>query len=263
MQASEKQSLIRKKLEENINKGKKSLAAYLMLGYPDLETSRRAMIEVAKLGADIIEIGFPFSDPIADGPTIQEAASIALQQGITMNDLWDTAKMISEKTNAVPLVMTYANIPFQYGYEKFCSKALDSGIQGCIFPDMPPKYLPDELIDLHPIYLSSPLTSDSRLHELVNSTTGFLYLISHLGITGEQSNLDTRLTDLVRKVKEINSDLPVLLGFGISDEASVKRAMEMGVDGVIVGSALIKALGKDGDIQKLQALIQVLQKGLN
>ena len=228
MQTSKNQSLIRKRLEENISLGKETLAAYLMLRYPNLETSVKAMLTLANLNVDIIEIYFPFSDPIADGQVIQEAGSVALHQGITINDLWDTAKLISEETNSIPLIMTYANIPFQYGFEKFCQKGLESGLQGVIIPDMPPKYFPDDLVDLHPIYLASPLTSDGRLQELVNSTSGFLYLISHLGITGEKSNLDTRLKSLVDKVKALEAELPVLLGFGISDDKSVKKCNENG-----------------------------------
>lgn len=255
-------SLIRKRLEENINEGKKSMAAYLMLGYPDLKTSTKAMIELTNLGVDIIEIGFPFSDPTADGPVIQAAGATALKKGVTLDDLWDVTNKISKETNSHPLVMTYGNIPFQYGFERFVQKGLSAGLQGVIFPDIPPKHFPKELNQLKPIYLASPLTNDQRLVELVNSTTGFLYLISHLGITGDKSLVDQRLVHLVSKVKKINSDVPVMLGFGISDDKGVANAMKIGVDGVIVGSALIKALGTEGNLQKLRELTILLKKEL-
>lgn len=255
-------SLIRKRLEENIREGKKSMAAYLMLGYPDLKTSIKAMIELTDLGVDIIEIGFPFSDPTADGPVIQAAGATALKQGVTLDDLFNTVHLISKDTNSLPLVMTYGNIPFQYGFDKFIQKGVSSGLQGVIFPDIPPKHFPKELTPLKPIYLASPLTNDQRLEELVNSTTGFLYLVSHLGITGDRSLVDQRLVQLVSKVKKINSDIPVMLGFGISDQNGVTNAMKIGVDGIVVGSALIKAVGKDGNLQKLRELTILLKKEL-
>ena len=194
------QSTIRKRLEENIEEGKKSIATYLMLGYPTLDISVNDMIELAKSGVDIIEIGFPFSDPIADGPTIQHASNVALQHSISIKDLWNTAKIISSQTDSLPLVMTYGNIPFQYGFDKFCTQGIAAGLQGIILPDIPPKHFPDTLHGLHPIFLASPLTNEQRLHELIKNTTGFLYLVSHLGITGQVAEVDLRLRGLVDKV---------------------------------------------------------------
>ena len=249
------QSTIRKRLEENIQAGKKSIATYLMLGYPTLEISVNAMLELASFGVDIIEIGFPFSDPIADGPTIQHASNVALQQGITLKNLWDTVKIISSQTDSLPLVMTYGNIPFQYGFEKFCSQGIAAGLQGIILPDIPPKHFPDTLRGLQPIFLASPLTHEQRLHELIKQTTGFLYLVSHLGITGQVAETDARLRGLVEKIKIIDNNLPVLLGFGISDKKSVRNALNLGVDGIIVGSALINSLTNQTDFSKFHSVM--------
>lgn len=263
MNVLESQSLIRKRLQDNIQKGKKSIATYLMLGYPTLQTSVNAMLELAKFDVDIIEIGFPFSDPIADGPVIQHASTIALQQGVTIENLWDTVSRLSSETNALPLVMTYGNIPYQYGLEKFSKDGRQVGVKGLILPDVPPKYFPQELQALNPIFLASPLTNNNRLQELVNKTTGFLYLVSHLGITGETAQIDSRLIQLIKKIKEIDNTLPKLLGFGISDKYSVRNALNLGSDGIIIGSALIKTLSPKNDFSKLDLLMKEITDELN
>lgn len=255
MNVLENNSLIRKRLQENMQSGKKSIATYLMLGYPDLQKSINAMLELTKFDVDIIEIGFPFSDPIADGPVIQHASNVALQQNVTIENLLDTVKMLSE-TNALPIVMTYGNIPYQYGLEKFCKDGVDAGVKGLILPDIPPKYFPQELHALNPIFLASPLTNINRLQELVNKTTGFLYLVSHLGITGETAQLDSRLIQLIKNIQEIDNTLPKLLGFGISDKKSVRNALNLGSDGIIIGSALIKTLGTQDNFSKLDRLMK-------
>ncbi len=256
MSILENQSLIRKRLHDNISKGKKSIATYLMLGYPDLQSSVNAMIELAKFDIDIIEIGFPFSDPIADGPIIQNASNIALQQGVTIENLWDAVRLITSETKALPLVMTYGNIPYQYGFEKFCRYGVEAGVQGIILPDVPPKYYPQQLQELNPIFLASPLTNATRLQELINKTKGFLYVVSHLGITGETAQLDDRLIQLIKKIKEIDNTLPKLLGFGISNKNSVRNALNLGFDGIIIGSALIKTLDVHDDFSKLHLLME-------
>ena len=253
---------IRTLLQKRIESGHGCFAAYLTLGYPDLETSIEAMVASAKQGVDIIEIGVPFSDPIADGPIIQYTGNYALQQGNKPYHAWKASTEIRKRTSALPIIMTYANIPFHYGYSKFAKKARESGICGLILPDLPLEYYPLELEMLEPIYLVSTLTKKERLRLLAEATNGFLYLISHLGITGEQQAYDTRLRSIIEESKKIDPSLPVLLGFGVHDEKSARNALDLGTDGIIVGSALLKTLGNNGDIGKLEELVHDINQGL-
>lgn len=263
MNVLENQSLIRKRLQEKMKKGEKSIATYLMLGYPDLKTSVNAMLELAKFDVDVIEIGFPFSDPIADGPIIQNAGNIALQHRVTIENLWETVRLLSTETKTLPLVMTYGNIPYQYGLENFSRHGLEAGLKGIILPDMPPKYFPPELQILNPIFLASPITNTKRLEELINKTSGFLYLVSHLGITGETTNLDNRLIQLIKEIKEIDNTLPKFLGFGIKDKDSVRKALNLGSDGIVIGSALIKTLNSKNNYSKLNLFMKEIMNELN
>lgn len=253
---------LRESLNKRIKSGHKCFAAYLTLGYPNLETSIEAMVAVAKQGADIIEIGIPFSDPIADGPIIQYTGNYALQQGIKPYHTWEASSVIKKRTSALPVVMTYANIPFHYGYKQFAKDARKAEINGLILPDLPIEQYPLELEILDPIYLVSPLTKEERLHLLIESTGGFLYVISHLGITGEQQAYDTRLHFVIEKAKKINPLVPLLLGFGVHDKNSARKALNFGIDGIVVGSALLNTLGEKGDIEKLELLMQEINQGL-
>lgn len=253
---------IRELLEKKINSGIGGFAAYLMLGYPDYETSVESMIEAAKNGADIIEIGIPFSDPIADGPIIQHAGNLAIKNNTQPSDAWKAVREIKKRTKALPLVMTYANIPMQYGFDDFAKDAYQAGVRGIILPDVPPELFPEELESLDPIFLVSPLTQPERLDLLIKKSNGFIYLVSNLGITGEQRSYDRRLIGLIDYIKKVDPNIPKLLGFGIHDKESTNEALRFGMDGVIVGSALIKALGDNGDITKMTSLVQDIAKGL-
>ncbi|MFX1252301.1 MAG: tryptophan synthase subunit alpha [Promethearchaeota archaeon] len=253
---------IRSLLKNRIQKERGALAAYLMLGYPEYETSVEAMIAVANEGADIIEIGIPFSDPIADGPIIQHAGNVAIANGIRPSDTWDAARHIRKRTKALPLIMTYVNIPMQYGFRKFAHDAYQAGVRGIILPDVPPELFPKELLLLNPIFLASPLTTPTRLKLLVNKTHSFLYVVSNLGITGEQRLFDSRICQLVENITQIDSTLPKLLGFGVHDHRSAKKALDYGTDGVVVGSALLQALGDDGNISNLINIVQDILIGL-
>ncbi|MFX0093858.1 MAG: tryptophan synthase subunit alpha [Candidatus Hodarchaeota archaeon] len=257
-----KTDAIRPLLRNRIQNGRGGFAAYLMLGYPDYETSVEAMIAVAKEGADIIEIGIPFSDPIADGPVIQHAGTIAIANGVHPADTWAAARTIRKRTKALPVVMTYANIPMQYGFARFAHDACQAGVRGIILPDVPPELFPEELLVLNPIFLASPLTIPNRLELLVNKTHGFLYIMSNLGITGEQRFYDPRIRYIVNHVNQMDSNLPKLLGFGVHDFKSAQNALACGMDGVIVGSALIQALGDGGDISLLSNVVRDIIRGL-
>lgn len=253
---------IRELLEKKIKSGVGGFAAYLMLGYPDYETSIESMVEAAKNGADIIEIGIPFSDPIADGPIIQHAGNVAIKNNVQPSDAWNAVREIRKRTKALPLIMTYANIPMQYGFDNFSKDAYQAGVRGIILPDMPPELYPTELESLDPIFLVSPLTISERLNLLIEKSRGFIYLVSNLGITGEQRSYDQRLIKLIDHIKKVDPNLPKLLGFGIHNKNSTKAALRIGMDGVIVGSALLESLGDNGNIPKMINLVKEITQGL-
>ena len=242
---------IAEKFEELASKRECALVCYVVAGYPTTKTSRQVIDALVKGGTDVIEIGIPFSDPIADGPTIQAASNSALKQGITPEKALQLAKSIRKKYPTLPLLaMTYSNILVHAGVEKFMGQAKSCGIDGFILPDMPI----DEAeaysaaaskLGLATVFLASPNTPGTRLQKIVDSTTGFLYLVSVFGITGARKSFEDYTLTAVKNVKQATGDkVPVAVGFGISTPAHVKFMRRAGADAVIVGSAIIERMAK-------------------
>ena len=235
------------RIEEAFQKHK-AFIAFITVGDPDLETTERVVHAAVENGADLIELGIPFSDPTAEGPVIMEADEVALKAGTTTDKVFELTKKLRE-TIKVPMVyMTYANVVFSYGCEKFAQKAADAGIDGLILPDVPYEEKEEftEVFDRYGLDLISMIapTSEDRIAMIAKEAKGFIYMVSSLGVTGTRSEITTdisAMTDLVKK----NSEVPCAVGFGISTPEQAARMAELS-DGAIVGSAIIKIIAKYG-----------------
>lgn len=235
------------RIEEAFQKHK-AFIAFITVGDPDLETTERVVHAAVENGADLIELGIPFSDPTAEGPVIMEADEVALKEGTTTDKVFELTKKLRE-TITVPMVyMTYANVVFSYGCEKFAQKAADAGIDGLILPDVPYEEKEEftEVFDRYGLDLISMIapTSEDRIAMIAKEAKGFIYMVSSLGVTGTRSEITTdisAMTDLVKK----NSEVPCAVGFGISTPEQAARMAELS-DGAIVGSAIIKIIAKYG-----------------
>lgn len=226
----------------------KAFIAFITCGDPDLETTRKCVLEAVKNGADLIELGIPFSDPTAEGPVIMEADERALKGGVTTEKIMDFAKELRSETD-VPLVfMTYANVVFSYGPERFMKEASGAGIDGLILPDVPfeekEEFLPyAEQYGLVLISMIAP-TSKNRIAEIAKEAEGFLYIVSSLGVTGVRSSITTDIASIINTVREY-TDIPCAVGFGISAPSQARRMAQVS-SGVIVGSAIVRIIAEYG-----------------
>ena len=226
---------------------KKAFIAFITAGDPDLKTTYDLVLALEKAGADIIELGVPFSDPMADGPTIQASSMRALKKGMTLKKALDLVKRLRLKTNIPLLFMVYYNIIFHYGQERFVKDAKVCGLDGIIVPDLPPyeaKVLRDvaKKADLATVFFVAPTTSTERIKPIAQASSGFIYYISLTGVTGVRQAVPTTIVVDLKRIKKI-TDKPVCVGFGISTPAQV-RAIKKQADGVIVGSAIVKEIQK-------------------
>lgn len=226
----------------------KAFIPFVTCGDPDLETTGKIVRAAAENGADLIELGIPFSDPTAEGPVIQGANIRALSGGVTTDKIFDFVREL-RKDITIPMVfMTYANVVFSYGAEKFISTCKEIGIDGLILPDLPfeekEEFLPlCRKYDVDLISLIAP-TSAQRIAMIAKEAEGFLYIVSSLGVTGTRSEITTDIASIVKMVKE-NTDIPCAIGFGISTPEQARK-MAGCSDGAIVGSAIIKIIEKYG-----------------
>ncbi len=231
---------------KNVNLlGEKALIAYVMAGDPNLEESGRIILEVEKAGADIIEIGVPFSDPVADGPTIQKAAERALRDNVSLADILGLVTRLRRQTKIPLILMSYANPIFVYGIEAFFKEARKAGINGVIIPDLPPEEAKDfllharrRLIDM--IFLVAPTSTPERAEKILKTGSGFVYYVPLTGVTGSKLG-DTDAIGLRVAALKSMTDLPVAAGFGISNPEDA-LALSREADGVIVGSALVRII---------------------
>ena len=229
---------------------RKAFIAFITCGDPDLETTAAAVRAAAENGADLIELGIPFSDPTAEGPVIQDANIRALSGGVTTDKIFDLVRELRQDVQTPFVFMTYANLIFSYGTERFLSACQDIGIDGLILPDLPfeekDEFLPAcRKYDVDLISLIAPTSAD-RIAMIAREADGFLYIVSSLGVTGMRNEIKTDLSSIVSVIRQ-NTSLPCAIGFGISTPEQ-GRAMAAVSDGAIVGSAIIKLLeqyGKD------------------
>lgn len=243
-------SRIQDKFTDLKSRNEKALIAYFMGGYPNEKDTISAIRGSIKGGADIIEIGFPFSDPLADGPVIQNASTISLQKGFKMNQFFKIVKKIRSETNIPLVLMTYTNVIYKQGYDKFLNNAKKAGIDGMILPDMAVEESNEYLKSakknsVDTIFLISPNTSKQRIKKIENVTSGFLYLVSMYGTTGMKTKVQSYSTVALKNTKKIVSKkIPVAVGFGINDPQDVKKFISNGADAVIVGSAFLRLIEK-------------------
>lgn len=226
----------------------KAFIAFITCGDPDLETTAEVVKEAARNGADLIELGIPFSDPTAEGPVIQGANIRALKGGITTDKIFDFVEEIRKEVTIPMVFMTYANVVFSYGAERFISTCKRVGIDGIILPDLPFEEKEEFLdvcdeYDVDLISLIAP-TSENRIATIAKNAKGFLYIVSSLGVTGTRSEINTDLESMVKLVRE-NTDIPCAIGFGISTPEQASKMAGIS-DGAIIGSAIIKILEKYG-----------------
>ncbi len=233
------------------NEGRAALVTFLMAGDPDPATSLAIIKSLPKAGADVIEIGVPFTDPMADGPTIQAAGVRALAAGQTLRKTLQLVRDFRAGDNATPIVlMGYYNPIYIYGVDKFLTDAKAAGVDGLIVVDLPPEEddelcIPALRAGLNFIRLATPTTDDRRLPAVLNNTSGFVYYVSITGITGAAIPDTAKVDAAVARIKR-HTRLPVAVGFGVKDAASA-REIARGADGVVVGSALVEALRKSLD----------------
>lgn len=254
---------IDKKFRDLKEKKDNALICYVVAGYPDIQTSENIIVALIEGGADMIEIGIPFSDPIADGNTIQEAIHQSLLSGITPEQCLELSQRIRNKFPDVPLIiMTYSNILFRIGYEEFLRRAKVKGIDGCILPDIPFEESEEYVTaakktGIATIFLTAPNTEEKRLKDINEICSGFLYVVSVFGITGERKKFDRYTYDVIKKVKKITKNkIPIAAGFGISKPEHVRNMLQAGADAVIVGSAIIRKIKETENKKKLPSILR-------
>lgn len=255
------QNRIAEKFRELAERRESALICYVVAGYPDTRSSKQVINALVKGGADIIEVGIPFSDPIADGPTIQAASNIALRKGMTPKKALQLVRSVRKQHPNLPLLaMTYSNILVRAGMEKFMSESKQCGLDGFILPDMPVEeadtyLLTASKLNLATVFLVSPNTPQPRLRKIVASTTGFLYVVSVYGITGARNSFQKYTLNTIRAVKQVSGEkVPVAVGFGISTPAHVKSMVAAGAEAVIIGSAVINKISDGSDKKMLRDL---------
>ncbi|MGB5951407.1 MAG: tryptophan synthase subunit alpha [Ornithinimicrobium sp.] len=246
------------------SEGRAALVAYLPAGFPDRERSAEAFATVARSGADIVEVGVPYTDPLMDGPVIQHAAQTALENGFRFADVLSCVQTVADN-GAVPVVMSYWNPVLRYGPAMFAAHLARAGGAGLITPDL----IPDEAAvwreaaaehSVAPIFLVAPSSTDARLAMTVAACRGFVYAASTMGVTGARAAVGSGAHDLVARTRALSA-LPICVGLGVStgDQAATVAGF---ADGVIVGSALVSALGTDGDLDALGTLTAELAEGV-
>ena len=250
-------------------RGRKALIPYITAGDPNLETTRRLVLELEQRGADIIELGVPFSDPVADGPTIQRASLRALQRGTTLHEIVRTVGMI-RKSSLIPIVlMTYYNPILAYGVQTFCREAARAGVDGVIVPDLPPEEAEDLTAacreqGIASIFLVSPTSTAERMTIVDQHTTGFVYCVSLTGVTGARHALAEGVDTFLATVRA-HTTRPLAIGFGIATPEHARDAARL-ADGVIVGSAIIDVMercaNEDAMITRVGAFVASLREGI-
>lgn len=245
---------------------KKAFIGFLTAGDPTLEKTEEFVLEMERAGASLIELGVPFSDPIADGPVIQEANIRSLSAGCTTDKLFETVASIRKKTD-IPLVfLAYLNTLYKYGYEKFCKRCQECGVDGVIVPDLPFEER-GELVpiasryDVDVITMVAP-TSKERIKMVVKEATGFIYVVSSMGVTGARSEITTDVGEIVETIRSV-TDTPTAIGFGINTKEQVHKYSGI-ADGAIIGSAIVKIVAQYGEAAgpKLYEYVSEMVSGL-
>ena len=257
------------KLFENLKRdGRKGLIAYLTAGDPSPARTPELVEALVRGGADLVELGVPFSDPIADGPVIQRAGERALKAGTTLHKVLEIAREIRKRSEVPLLLFTYLNPVVRYGLDRLARDAAECGIDGCLLTDASVEEAHEYVGAMHKhgldtVFLAAPTSTERRLKLVAKYSTGFVYLVSRTGVTGEQASLSAAVAPLVRAMRAV-TDLPLAVGFGISRPEHVAELATQ-VDAVVVGSALVRVIEKNLDnpklAQELEAFVRQLKGG--
>lgn len=244
--------------------GRGAFIGYLPAGFPDIDTSIQAALTLARNGADVIELGPPYSDPVMDGTVIQQATQQALANGFRTSDLFTVIQAVTAQTDVPVVVMTYWNLILQYGIDRYADDLVAAGGAGLITPDITPEAAGEwiaasERTGLDRIFLAAPTSTDERLDLVISSSTGFVYTVSTMGITGERAALDRAARTLVDRIRRRDGDAKACVGIGISNAEQIAGVVEY-ADGAIVGTALVKAL-RDGGLEALAETTRTLAGG--
>ena len=244
---------------------------FLVACDPDAQTTVEALKRLDALGADVIELGVPYSDPLADGPTIQAAATRALQQGTTLDKVLAVVKEATPSIKAPIVLFTYYNPIMARGLDRFCQQLRDAGAAGLLVPDIPLEETEEirsvaSQYSLELVLLTTPTTADSRMEKIAQTSQGFVYLVSVTGVTGIRGTTEARVEGLIKRLKAVSKGKSVAVGFGVSTPAQAQELKSWGADGVIVGSALVKALGEsatpaDG-LQNMENLARSIRQSI-
>ena len=246
-------------------KKEKILSIYFTAGYPYLESVEKIILILEKYGADMIEIGIPYSDPLADGPVIQETSKVAIANGMTMDHLFLQLKDIRKRTSVPLILMGYLNPVLQYGFREFCQSAEESGIDGLIIPDLPVREFKEhyKLIvnehNLKNIFLITPVTSDERIREIDDCSSGFIYMVSSDSITGSTSGFLNKNVEYFRRISLMKLKNPLLAGFGIHNRETFEQVTGF-CQGAIIGSAFIRSLKGHNIEEGVESFFESLRK---
>ena len=251
------------RINKVFNKKKNLLSIYFTAGFPDINDTLKIIKELDKSQVDMIEIGLPFSDPLADGPTIQKSSEKALSNGMTTNLLFDQLKDLRKISDIPVVIMGYFNPILQYGIEKFCSNCKDVGIDGLIIPDLPADIFKKnykiifEKYKLNMMFLITPQTSNERINLIDDLSKGFIYMVSSYSVTGAKDSFDKYQIEYFRRIKKLNLSNPLLIGFGISNKKTFQAACQNS-NGAIIGSAYIKYIENHG-VSKTRDFIKLIK----
>lgn len=258
-------SLLADRISAAKDEGRAALIAYLPVGYPDVEGSIAAMVAAVEAGADVIEIGVPYSDPGMDGPVIQEAVDVAVRAGVGIRDVLRAVRAVAD-AGAVAVVMTYWNPIERYGVERFATDLAAAGGAGLITPDLIPEEAGEwiaaaERADLDRVFLVAPSSTDARLRSTTAASRGFVYVASTMGVTGARASVSDAARTLVARTREARPDIPLCVGLGVSNGAQAAEIAAF-ADGVIVGSAYVRELLEGRGADGVRALTVDLAAGV-
>mgnify|MGYP001186490196 FL=1 len=251
------------RLNKVFEKKKNLLSIYFTAGFPEINDTLKIIKELDKSRVDMIEIGLPFSDPLADGPTIQKSSEKALSNGMTTNLLFDQLKDLRKISDIPVVIMGYFNPILQHGIEKFCSSCKDIGIDGLIIPDLPADIFKKdyknifEKYKLNMMFLITPQTSDDRINLIDELSKGFIYMVSSYSVTGAKDSFDKYQIEYFKRIKKLNLSNPLLIGFGISNKNTFQSACQNS-NGAIIGSAYIKYIENHG-VSKTEDFIKLIK----
>lgn len=237
-----------------------ALIPFITAGDPDLDTTAKALEVLAQNGADAIELGVPYSDPLADGPTIQAAATRALQKGVQLDDVLEVVRKVAPKIDIPIILFTYYNPIYYRGVESFLKQVKDAGVSGLVVPDLPLEEAdillePARKIGIEVTLLVAPTSSQARINAIATKSQGFIYLVSVTGVTGVRSEMASSVKDLLTELRN-STDKPIGVGFGISSPEQAKQIKDWGADAAIVGSAIVKRLAEGTPEKGLEAIAQ-------